>query len=79
MSCFFRLIEQFHTQAEPAYCGLGRGAKNDQEVTDNVHTLKYKFDLTQQHTTSCGIMISQAPAYFYREYSNMNVINNPGG
>jgi len=23
MGCFFRLIEQFHTQAEPAYCGLG--------------------------------------------------------
>jgi len=23
MGCFFRLIEQFHTQSEPAYCGLG--------------------------------------------------------
>ena len=23
MGCFFRLIEQFHTQGEPAYCGLG--------------------------------------------------------
>ncbi|CAK9088639.1 unnamed protein product [Durusdinium trenchii] len=23
LACFFRLIEQFHTQGEPAYCGLG--------------------------------------------------------
>eukprot|EP00435_Cladocopium_sp_Y103_P069079 s364_g32.t1 len=23
LGCFFRLIEQFHTQGEPAYCGLG--------------------------------------------------------
>jgi len=23
MGCFFRLIEQFHTQSEPAFCGLG--------------------------------------------------------
>jgi len=23
MGCFFRLIEQFHTQVEPAFCGLG--------------------------------------------------------
>ena len=23
MECFFPLIEQFHTQEEPAYCGLG--------------------------------------------------------
>ena len=22
--CFFRLIEQFHTQGDPAFCGLGR-------------------------------------------------------
>jgi glutathione gamma-glutamylcysteinyltransferase len=23
MQCFFPLIEQFHTQNDPAYCGLG--------------------------------------------------------